>query len=248
MEIIINNQVVVVYLFFFFISYFFTYLFLKANLFFKIIVFFISFSVFIQLENSDSLPLTVVSILGAIVAFIQCSERSILDIGYSVKGFFSGLNNFIAGCFDFLRKIIEAILLIKSFIQEKIDNNGNHHNENSRQQSSNSRQQNEAPSHDNPRTEQGSRKHTRPQQEYARNNNKAKQAHTKEDVRSFEEILGVTTPYTRESVKIAYKKLCQRYHPDKVQSHMSEAYRKESAEEFKRIQKAYKILLGRLEG
>jgi len=260
MEITINNQEIVVYLFFFFISYFFTYLFLKANLFFKIIVFFMSFSVFIQLENSDSLALTVVSILGAVIAILKGSAFSFRRIAYFIEDIFHGISRFIAGCFGFLRKIIEAVLLIKSFFQQ-----GQADSESSDDTSSREQSQNDPPPRENARTQREKQRSqqedeerwqqkaedlfrkTRAEQEKSEQaEEQPAQEQKKTDVRSFEEVLGVTIPYTRESVKTAYKKLCQRYHPDKIQPHMSDAYREESAEEFKRIQKAYKILLGRL--
>jgi DnaJ-domain-containing protein 1 len=62
-----------------------------------------------------------------------------------------------------------------------------------------------------------------------------------QDTRSCEDILGLSSGYTKNELKIAYKRSVSRFHPDKY-VHMSESFRAEAEEEFKKIQRAYKVL------
>jgi DnaJ-domain-containing protein 1 len=60
----------------------------------------------------------------------------------------------------------------------------------------------------------------------------------KQDTRTPYEILGVSPDASQAQIKKAYAILRSRYHPDKY-SHMSEAFRREAAEEFKRVKESY---------
>lgn len=68
---------------------------------------------------------------------------------------------------------------------------------------------------------------------------------TRSDNRSFEEILGLPTPFSKSELNRAYKTAVSRYHPDKY-VHMSEQFQQEAQQEFVKIQKAYNYLLGRV--
>lgn len=228
MSIAINNQLLVLSLFLFSITWFLTYLFIRAGTFFKIFIFFLSFAIFIPLERWDSLPLTLASFLGAITAYFGgvlsalSSVKYVLidtfyfvkDIFFSVCGFFqsifSGINRAISFIFSFLkpvRKPKDRAYSNTSNQQESIDNQGN-------------------------------------RQAYEEHSQRAKEQ-VRQDTRSFEDIVGVNSHYTKTELKIAYKRSASRFHPDK-HSHMSEEFRKEAEQEFKKLQKAYNILSGRL--
>jgi hypothetical protein len=58
------------------------------------------------------------------------------------------------------------------------------------------------------------------------------------DSRTAMEIMGVTTGFTAKDLKDAYKRLTNRYHPDK-HIHMSIIFRNEAEIEFGKIQNAY---------
>jgi len=54
-------------------------------------------------------------------------------------------------------------------------------------------------------------------------------------------ILGIGKGATEEEIKKAYRKLANKYHPDKV-NHLGEEYQKLSEKRFIEIQEAYRIL------
>ncbi len=54
-------------------------------------------------------------------------------------------------------------------------------------------------------------------------------------------ILEVSKSVTDNEIKIAYRKLVKKHHPDKV-SHLGEMYVKAAEEKFRKIQKAYEII------
>jgi len=53
--------------------------------------------------------------------------------------------------------------------------------------------------------------------------------------------LGLSPGFTKEKLKQQYRKLSDKYHPDKNQ-HMSEAVRKEMKEEMMKVNSSYNIL------
>lgn len=61
------------------------------------------------------------------------------------------------------------------------------------------------------------------------------------DIRTPYEILGVSRDATPAQVKKAYGMLRSRYHPDKYE-HMSDTFKREAADEFKKVQKAWEAL------
>jgi len=54
-------------------------------------------------------------------------------------------------------------------------------------------------------------------------------------------ILGIGKDATKEEIKQAYRKLANKYHPDKV-THLGEEFQKLSEKRFIEIQEAYRIL------
>lgn len=64
---------------------------------------------------------------------------------------------------------------------------------------------------------------------------------TSSDLRTPEEILELKEGYTQLDLKTKYRKLSDKYHPDKNQ-HMSEVVRKEMADELVKVNLAYKKL------
>ncbi|MDC0947970.1 DnaJ domain-containing protein [Gammaproteobacteria bacterium] len=68
-----------------------------------------------------------------------------------------------------------------------------------------------------------------------------KRVEQKADDRTPRQILGVSSSATISDMRKQYRQLSSRYHPDKY-AHMSEAFRKESEEEFKKINQAWETL------
>ena len=62
-----------------------------------------------------------------------------------------------------------------------------------------------------------------------------------QDTRTSREILGLPQHFTQEELKKSYKIKASRFHPDKY-AHMSQSFRSEAEQEFKKIQRAYKRL------
>ncbi len=58
------------------------------------------------------------------------------------------------------------------------------------------------------------------------------------------EVLGVGRSASPEEIKGAYKRLANRYHPDKV-AHLGQEFQKLAEERFKEIQQAYQELTGK---
>ena len=62
------------------------------------------------------------------------------------------------------------------------------------------------------------------------------------DNRTHQEILGLNTPgFTKAELKQAYKRASAKYHPDK-HAHMPQEFQDQASEEFKKVQRAYKLL------
>lgn len=222
MSITINNQLLVLGLFLFSITWFLTYLFIRAGTFFKIFIFFLSFAIFIPLERWDSLPLTLASFLGAITAYFggvlsafSSVKYVLIDTFYFVKDIFSSISGFFQCFFSGINK---AISFIFSFLKpiRKPKNRA----------SSNSSSQQES------KSKQGSRQayeeqSRRAKEQFRQAREETKRQEEKQDTRSFEDILGVNSQYTKAELKTAYKQFASRFHPDK-HSHMSEEFRNEA--------------------
>lgn len=103
-----------------------------------------------------------------------------------------------------------------------------------RQESERARKQQESAKRQKAKFEQEKR-------EYEQQKKQAETESQAMDSRTPYEILGVNVNSTKDEIKKAYRKLSQRYHPDK-NSQMSEQYRKESADEFIKIKNAYEAL------
>ena len=81
----------------------------------------------------------------------------------------------------------------------------------------------------------------REQQEQYQSRKKEKPKNSNEKKRSYEEILGLSSGWTKSDLKSAYRKKCQQIHPDKWKDFPDDiAQRLE--EEYKEVQKAYKYL------
>jgi DnaJ like chaperone protein len=57
-------------------------------------------------------------------------------------------------------------------------------------------------------------------------------------------VLEIPKDATEEQIKTAYRKLANKYHPDKV-LHLGEEFRKLAEKRFKEIQKAYQELVNK---
>ena len=247
----LTNDFLVLSVFFFFVAWGFTKAFLWAGVLLKGAVFFVSFSLFITLEQMDSIEMTVASLLGALTALgggltngLYTLKNSLENMLYWVRealGFL--LSPFIWLFFRVRQTIIDVISLFKS--QPQTDSNrqekpqqsrkhtgGNNHNKGQDKKE----QRQKAKEQFRQAQEEAEKK--RVEEEFKKNSNKADY----QDNRSFEEILGVQAGYTKGELKTAYKRVASRFHPDKY-SHMSEVFRLEAEEEFKKIQRAYSILL-----
>jgi len=236
----INNSLIVISLFFFSITWLFTHLFIRAGAFFKVLIFFLSFAIFIPLEQLDSIPLTLASFLGAITAYyggflnaFSSAKNLYFDGFYFVKDIFSSAFRIVQSIFSVINK---AICFIFSFLKPlKKSNNGASSSSSNQQENRNNQGRNQA-------YEERSQ---RAKEQFRRAREEAQRQEEKQDNRSFEDIVGVNLKYTKIELKTAYKKSASRFHPDK-HLHMSEEFKKEAEQEFKKIQKAYNILSGRL--
>lgn len=240
MTMTISNSLIVVSLFFFCITWLFTHLFIRAGTFFKICIFFLSLAIFIPLERLDSIPLTVASFLGAITAYygglltaFSSAKNALIDAFYFVKDIFSSVFGVFQSFFLGLNK---ATSFIFSFLKPlKKPNNGTSSNSSSQQKNRNNQGRSQA-------YEERSQ---RAKEQFRQAREETQRQEEKQDTRSFEDIVGVNSRYTKTELKTAYKRSASRFHPDK-HSHMSEEFRTEAEQEFKKIQKAYNILSGRL--
>ncbi|MEE9363082.1 MAG: J domain-containing protein [Cellulophaga sp.] len=242
MTITINNEIILGCLFFFGISWFFAHLFFKAGTFFKIVIFFISFSIFIPLEKLDNIYLTIASFLGIVTAhygglftaFIRVKDF-FCDAFYWFKDTFSSFFDLINSIFSKLKQaIIFIISLFPSYKKARNKNSYTSHNqEGVRNNKNNSRDY-----------EEQSRR-TKEEFKKAREESQRREELDGQDNRSFEDIVGVNPGYTNNDLKSAYKRASSKFHPDKY-SHMSENFRAEAEQEFKKIQKAYRMLSNRL--
>ena len=246
----VSNEFIVVGLFFFFVSWGFTTAFIRSGAFFKCVIFFISTSLFITLEHLNSIELTVISFLGAVTAYyggimsmIFSMRNMFFDCFYGTKDFFTqGLYLITSMFYGMRRGIFSIFSLFKT--KEDIQKNTS--------QSYQSQQKSRGKNRKNAFDDEAQSRRAKEQFRQAREDAEKKRVEEEskknrdktenQDNRSFEEILGVQDGYTKGELKIAYKRVALRFHPDKY-SHMSEVFRLEAEEEFKKIQRAYSILL-----
>lgn len=238
MTINIDNQLLIVSLFFFVISWFTSYLFIRSNIFFKIIVFAMSFSIFIPLEQFDTLPYTISAFLGVSVACFSGLRNTFSSAKNFFIDFYYYGKDFFLVVFLNLKKIL---ILIISVLQLKQKSGGSNSNDSSGNNQNKDRKYDQNKEEAKERFRQA-REEAKIKEEAQKTQNSKK---PQEDTRSFESIIGVNPNYTKSELKTAYRKSASQYHPDKY-SHMSEEFKKEAESEFKKIQKAYNALSGRL--
>lgn len=104
MTITISNQLIVICFFYFLLSAFLSYLFKSANIFFKIILFFIILASFVGLESTNRIEVTISAILG----FLFIYYEPFLNFFYVLKIW---LENGVIGFFDMIRRILRFILI-----------------------------------------------------------------------------------------------------------------------------------------
>jgi hypothetical protein len=100
----ISNQLIVICFFFFLLSAFLSYLFKSANIFFKIILFFIILASFVSLESANRIEVTISAILGFLFIYFE----PFLNFFYLLKVW---LENGVIGFFDMIRRILRFILI-----------------------------------------------------------------------------------------------------------------------------------------
>ncbi|MCW8932048.1 MAG: DnaJ domain-containing protein [Gammaproteobacteria bacterium] len=83
------------------------------------------------------------------------------------------------------------------------------------------------------------------EQDNSSESNFASNRETKVETRTPEQILGLNPGFTKAELKKSYRFSAGRYHPDKY-AHMSTELQEEMAEEFKKVQGAYKALRSRV--
>ena len=236
MNINISNELIVVGSFFFFYSWFITFLFIRSGTFLKIIVFCLSLGLIMTLEHLNSIELTIISFFGALTAYFG----GVMSLFYRLRNIFidgyywiKDISSFISYPFQLIASgIKQTIIFIISVFLHKTQPVGN-------KKSSQSRIQ------------QGKRNNKNNGQNYEEQKQRAKESFREareeaqkredQDTRSFEEIVGVNTGYTKNDLKAAYKRSASKFHPDKY-SHMSKNFRDEAEQEFKKIQQAYNSL------
>lgn len=104
MTLTISNQLIVICFFYFLLSAFLSYLFKSANIFFKIILFFIILASFVGLESTNRIEVTISAILG----FLFIYYEPFLNFFYVLKIW---LENGVIGFFDMIRRILRFIFI-----------------------------------------------------------------------------------------------------------------------------------------
>ena len=257
MEIPININVILNYLLFFAVGYFFAWL---LNVKFWLVKFFAvigGLQLLVMALSTDSLIFSSSVPLAYIVFFrLQLLKFFVgilewLDI---IREYFEALIRILLSPFLYAyRFIVLNKESIDSFKQEQ-DNqykkswdNVNQEKEQanrSRQSSENARKKAEQEKEYYKEQARKAREEARHQEESSKSNasNSSTSRKTKTDNRSAMEILGLNNGFSQADLKKAYRTLSGRFHPDRY-AHMSEELQEEMAEEFKKIQKAYKVLL-----
>lgn len=236
MIITVNNALIILCLFYFTISAFIFYLFRKANLFFKVIVFFFILSTIITVAEVNRIEVTLSVVFGFFVIYRESIIELFLDCKY-----------WLESTFDFIKSIIFTIgkiflwfggifKLFKFSGSNDSANNNNRDNPNQQQGSTeNQTKQNQS------RKNQEQQERIRQAKEDLR---KIREEQENKDNRSNQDILGLNKGFTLADLKKAHRLAVSRYHPDKY-SHMSETFQKESEAQLVKVQGAYNELLKR---
>ena len=90
------------------------------------------------------------------------------------------------------------------------------------------------------REEKVRREKERQKQEQSRNK-REQPKNSNEKKRSYEDVLGLSSGWTKSDLKSAYRKKCQQIHPDKWKD-FPEDIAQRLEKEYKEVQKAYKYL------
>ena len=234
MTITLNNPLLVLCLFYFALSSFVFYLFKRANLFFKVIVFSAVISIFIVVEQVNRIEVTLSALLGFFIVYRESIFEFIAGVKYFSENLIFATSSFFGGVFKifaWLFKLLAKLSLPPQEEQAEQPQRTNHHQnrENRRSQSQQQERQRQA---EQERIRQA-------KEDLKRQREKARQ---EQDNRSPEQILGLQDGFTLSDLKKAYKLAVSRYHPDKY-AHMSEVFQKESEAELVKVQQAYNELL-----
>lgn len=260
-EIEISNSMIVFYFVYFITSAFISYAFKQSNLFFKFFIFFIAIGYIQFLWNGENIEATLSALAGFIFIYrdiiseLFSSIFSFVDnVFYRIKSFFSwifsGIFGFFYFCFRIFQRIFDFLAILSRWIfarkpaterKQKNRDNADSGSWWQKWKSSNKEESVNQAKEDFKRAREEAKK--REEQEQQENKNSSYQSKT--DNRSFEEILGLPTPFSKAELNRAYKTAVSRYHPDKY-VHMSQQFQQEAQQEFVKIQKAYNYLLGRI--
>jgi len=114
MIITVNNALIILCLFYFTISAFIFYLFRKANLFFKIIVFCFILSIILTVADVNRIEVTVSVVLGFFVIYRESIIELVLDCKYWLEGLFNFIKNIIFSIYGIFLWFFGIFKLFKS--------------------------------------------------------------------------------------------------------------------------------------
>lgn len=254
-EITLNNSFIVYCFSYFITATFLSYIFKQSNLFFKFFIFFMGIGYIQFLWNIHSIEATLSALAGfifiyreSISEFFSSITSTVENLFYNTKSLFVGIFSTILGCFYFIFRIFSFIFnlfrpIFKRATDHRADDNQGKKSgswwKKAQDQSSREEAINKA-KEDLKRAREEAKKREE-QEESKKSSNHTENS----DDRSFEEILGLSNPFTKSDLNKAYKIAVSRYHPDKY-VHMSELFQQEARQEFVKIQRAYNYLLGRI--
>jgi len=261
-EIEISNSMIVFYFVYFITSAFISYAFKQSNLFFKFFVFFIAIGYIQFLWNGENIYATLSSLAGFIFIYRDVISEffssifSFFDnVFYRIKSFFSSIFSSVAGFFYLIFRVLQWFFnflapIFRWIFTRRESPRSKEKRENSETKSSwwgKYRADKKDESVNQAKEDlKRAREEAKKREEQERAEKDGKNAYqTRSDNRSFEEILGLPSPFSKSELNRAYKTAVSRYHPDKY-VHMSEQFQQEAQQEFVKIQKAYNYLLGRV--